>query len=167
MKKFLLVGALIFLTGCSSIDSIIHNDTQKDPVAEDQSKKKTTTVCESGDDIIATFQAKGNHITQMKQVSHASYADMGIEVSDSMDKDAIQEALNQSLSEKYQTMAGVSVQGHLKDDRVEITIEINFEQADKDALVSAGLLDPAEKENHDVSLEKTIQVYQNNGFTCK
>ena len=48
-----------------------------------------------------------------------------------------------------------------------IETDINFRKANKDDLVSLGLLDKAEKENKEVSLKKTIKAYQANGYACQ
>ncbi len=106
--------------------------------------------------IKTTFEASGDNILQMKQISHLTFSDMGLEISDDMNKDTIQQKINESLQEKYQYVDGVSVKGTLTDDKVEIETDINFRKANKDDLVSLGLLDKAEKENKEVSLKKTI-----------
>lgn len=92
---------------------------------------------------------------------------MGIEISDGMNKDTIQEKVNDALNEKYKYVDGLTVVGNLMDDKVEITMTIDFTQADLDELVDNGLLDQAEKENDKVSLKKTIQAYTDNGYACQ
>lgn len=171
MKKILLVAGLVLLSGCSNIQTILNNDTSKDPTKETSKKKKTVKVvnysCDDGAGTTITFEAKGDNMTSMKQVSLVSYSDMGIEITEDMDKDTIQQKINDALNNKYEYVDGVECTGTLHDDKVEIVTKIDFTKADKDELVDVGLLDQAEKENHVVSLKKTIKAYEANNYACQ
>lgn len=168
MRKLLMVlSGLLVLSGCSGVDTIFKNDVSKDPVQDKKTTKKVMVQCDHGEDIKTTFEASDDNILQMKQISHLTLSDMGLEISDDMNKDTIQQKINESLQEKYQYVDGVSVKGTLTDDKVEIETDINFRKANKDDLVSLGLLDKAEKENKEVSLKKTIKAYQANGYACQ
>lgn len=169
MRKILFIAGLVLLSGCSSVQSILNNDINKDPTKETKKKniKKINYSCQGEGDTTLTLASKGDQLTSMKQVSYLSYSDMGIEISDGMNKDTIQEKVNDALNEKYKYVDGLTVVGNLMDDKVEITMTIDFTQADLDELVDNGLLDQAEKENDKVSLKKTIQAYTDNGYACQ
>ncbi len=169
MRKILFITGLVLLSGCSSIQTIINNDTTKDPTKETKKKKlkEVTYACQGQEDSSMTLIAKGDQLLSMKQVSYLSFSDMGIEISDEMNKDTIQQKVNEALDDKYKYIDGVDVNGNLMSDKVEITIQLDFEKADLDELVDNGLLDQAEKENGKVSLKKTMEAYQESGYACQ
>jgi uncharacterized lipoprotein YehR (DUF1307 family) len=84
-----------------------------------------------------------------------------------MNKETIQTKINDTLKEKYQGLEGVTVTGKVIDKEVEVTVEIDYEVADKDALIEAGLLDQGEKQNTSISLQKTQSVFEENGYACE
>ncbi len=169
MRKILFIAGLVLLSGCSSVQSIINNDTTKDPTKETKKKivKEVTVSCQNDGETTMTLVAKGDQLTSLKQVSYVSYSDMGIEISDEMNKDTIQEKVNEALNEKYKYVDGLHIVGNLMNDKVEITMTIDFTKADLDELVDNGLLNQAEKENDKVSLKKTMQAYTDNGYACQ
>ena len=72
-----------------------------------------------------------------------------------------------SLSEKYKDIKGVSAIGEILEDKIQYTIMIDFDEADFDQLVENGLLNTGEVESQYISLKKTKEAYQNNGYACE
>ena len=165
MKKLFLIGLLMMSTGCAKISEIMNNDTSQEPDTHDttDTKEKTLTCTnEAGESVI--FHAKGDEIHSMKQTTFISYEELGINPAE-VNKDAIQEKINQGITDKYQGLAGVGVIGQMAEDKVEVIVEIDYDQADPQALIDAGLLDKGEKDSQYISLEKTQSVYSQN-YAC-
>ena len=79
MRKLLMVlSGLLVLSGCSGVDTIFKNDVSKDPVQDKKTTKKVVVQCDHGEDIKTTFEASGDNILQMKQISHLTLSDMGL-----------------------------------------------------------------------------------------
>ena len=168
MKKYLFLCLLVLLSGCARISDIIHNDTSKAPVSKtEEETTKKTVVCTGDNEENITLEVKGDAIQSMKQVSFLTFDEMGISISDDMEKNKIQDSINQSLQDKYKDLKGVSVTGTLMDSKVEITTTINFKEANFDELVDAGLLSKGTKGNQVVSLKKTMKAYKADGYACK
>ena len=53
------------------------------------------------------------------------------------------------------------------EDKIQYTIMIDFDEADFDQLVENGLLNSGEVESQYISLKKTKEAYQNNGYACE
>ena len=164
MKKLLFIGLLLSMTGCSKVYEIINNDTTQEPVVEEDTSEKTL-VCRQEDGDSVTFIAKGDEVHQMKQVSHIAYDELGLDPN-TMDKDVIQQQINQAITDKYQGLAGVGIIGQMAEDKIEITADINFDQADKQALIDARLLSQGEKDSQYISLKKTQEEYKNS-YACE
>lgn len=168
MKKYLLLGLFVLLTGCSSISNIMNNDTKKAPVSKTETDTtEKMVVCSGNEDTKITLEAKGDSVQNMKQVSYASFDQMGVEMKDGMDKSKIQDTINQSLQDKYKDLKGVTVTSALLDSKVEITTTIDFTQANYDDLVDAGLLSKGTRGNHVVSLKKSLSLYKSSGYSCE
>ncbi|MBP3852577.1 MAG: DUF1307 domain-containing protein [Erysipelotrichaceae bacterium] len=168
MKKFLIgVSVLTLMSGCTRLSDIMENDPKEKPVAkaEKDTKEKTVECVNSDQKVTTTFEAKGDKIKKMKQVFFLTNSDLGI--TDEMNKETIQTKINDTLKEKYQGLEGVTVTGKVIDKEVEVTVEIDYEVADKDALIEAGLLDQGEKQNTSISLQKTQGVFEENGYACE
>ena len=166
MKKLGLIALLLLVSGCSKVDEIINNDTTADPVVE-ETKDTTgkTLVCKNEEGGSVTFKAKGDQIQSMKQTSFITYEQLGIDPN-SVNKDVIQERINQAITEKYQGITGIGVVGQMVEDKIEIIVEIDYTIADKQALIDAGLLDEGEKDNEYISLNKTQEVYKQT-YACE
>ena len=100
----------------------------------------------------------------MTQVFAMNFSDLGI--TDDMNSEQIQAKINSSLDEKYNSIEGVHVSTQLKEEQVEVTVEMNFKTADIDTLIENGLLDKGEAKSDYVSLKKTQNVYKTEGFAC-
>ncbi|MBB5183509.1 DUF1307 domain-containing protein [Catenisphaera adipataccumulans] len=162
MKKWigmLLIGALV-LTGCSSQSGESTGDTTPDT---QESTKSKVLVCTGDNDEQVTLEATGDKIKKMTIVSYMEKSDLGI--TDEMDAETIQNAINDSLSEKY-NIDGVTAEGALEDDRVKITVTVNYEEANQEDLINAGLVEKGEKQSQYTSLKATKKAYKNAGYSC-
>ena len=71
-----------------------------------------------------------------------------------------------SLDDKYNSIEGVHVSTELKEQQVEVTLEMDFKTANIDTLIESGLLDKGEAQSDYVSLKKTQSAYKQEGFAC-
>ena len=60
----------------------------------------------------------------------------------------------------------MSVSGAVEDNRVKVTVNIDYETADMDVLIEKGLLKEGEMENQYISLKETQNDYTDNGYAC-
>ena len=54
----------------------------------------------------------------------------------------------------------------LKEQQVEVTLEMDFKTANIDTLIESGLLDKGEAQSDYVSLKKTQSAFKQEGFAC-
>lgn len=169
MRKTILLCGLLLLTGCAQIKNIkdiATNDTSKKPVsAVEKDTKEKTVICTGSDNEQVTLTSKGDKLQSMTDVINTSEQDMGID--GSQDSQTVQDAINTSLADKYNSIEGVSASGALKDDgNVQVTIQIDFSKANKQDLINAGLLQQGEKDSDVISLKETQKAYTSNGYAC-
>lgn len=167
IKCIFLIG--LMMSGCTKISDITNDKTTTDqsaPVIEKKTDTKSyVLVCDNDSNEEVTFEAKGDIIKKMTQTFDMSFEDLGI--SDDLDSNAIKDKINASLDEKYNSLEGVQISSEIQDKSVHVTIEINFDDADLDALVENGLLDKGEIKSSYVSLAKTKKDYKASGYACK
>lgn len=167
IKCILLAG--LMLSGCTKISDLTNEKSateQSAPVLEKKTDTKSyVLVCDNDSSEEVTFEAKGDQINKMTQTFDMSFEELGID--DDLDSNAIKDKINASLDEKYNSLEGVQITSEIQEQKVHVTIEIDFEQADLDALVEKGLLDKGEIKSSYVSLAKTKKDYKANGYACK
>lgn len=167
MKKVLLLCGLLALTGCSKVTELATNDTSEKPVsAVEKDTTKKTVICTGADDEQITLEAYGDKVQKLTDVLYVPGEELGI----ASDEEAavIQDAINDALSNKYGSIEGVTTNGTMQEDgRIQITIQIDFLKADKQALVNAGLLKQGEKDSTVVSLKETKKAYSSSGYACQ
>ena len=93
-----------------------------------------------------------------------SFSDLGI--TEDMNSEQIQSKINSSLDDKYNSIEGVHVSTELKEQQVEVTLEMNFKTANIDTLIESVLLDKGESKSYLVRLKKTQSAYKQEGFAC-
>lgn len=165
MKKlFTLCLSAFLLTGCASVEKIVNNDTSKEPdVTEDKDTTAKSLNCSNDSGETWTFTAEGNKIKTGKLVFSMNKSDLGI--TDEMDDTTVKDTINAALSNKY-TLEGVTASGEMKEDKIEITLNIDYDKADDQALIDAGLMTEGEKQNQYVSIKKTKEIYENSNYSC-
>lgn len=164
--QYLLCVSLL-LCGCTKLSDITDQKTKsanKAPVTTKKVNKTTVIDCKNDSSQQVTFEAKGDKIQKMTQVFVMNFSDLGI--TDDMNSEQIQSKINSSLDEKYNSIEGVHVSTQLKEEQVEVTVEMNFKTADIDTLIENGLLDKGEAQSDYVSLKKTQNVFKNEGYAC-
>lgn len=157
------------LTGCMKISDLKNDDQetetdQKAPVILEDDTKDHVYKCTNDAEEEITFVSKGDKITNMTQVLCLSFSDLGITAD--MDQTQIQSRLNASFDEKYNDLEGVEVSSELYEEKVEVTIEINFEAADIQSLIDRGLIQKGEVESNYVSLKKSKKDFEASGYAC-
>ena len=166
--KYIFLAGLL-LSGCTKISDLTGTKSsteQSSPVIEKKTDTKSyVLVCDNDSSEEVTFEAKGDQINKMTQTFDMSFEDLGISVD--LDSNAIKDKINASLDEKYNALDGVQITSEIQDQKVHVTIEIDFSQADLNALVEKGLLDQGEIESSYVSLAKTKKDYKASGYACK
>ena len=120
--------------------------------------------CKNDSSQQVTFEAKGDKIQKMTQKFAMNFSDLGI--TEDMNSEQIQSKINSSLDDKYNSIEGVHVSTELKEQQVEVTLEMDFKTANIDTLIESGLLDKGEAQSDYVSLKKTQSAYKQEGFAC-
>ena len=167
MRIQYLLCASLLLCGCAKVSDLTEQKS-KSPEKAPATTKKTNKIkvidCKNDSSQQVTFETKGDKIQKMTQKFTMSFSDLGI--TDDMNSEQIQAKINSSLDEKYNSIEGVHVSTQLKEEQVEVTVEMNFKTADIDTLIENGLLDKGEAKSDYVSLKKTQNVYKTEGFAC-
>lgn len=161
MKKCLLLCMALALAGCQRVGQ---NPQTADPAAEEPtSSVKHTLLCTLDEDEYE-FDAQGDKILTSKMTVVSSLESLGAD--EDTDKELLQEAVEQSLSASYGSMAGVEADWSLQDGHVLITLRIDYDKADLNDLIDAGLLQAGEMESQYTSLDKTQNDLEAAGFAC-
>ena len=164
--QYVLCLALL-LCGCVKVSDITGQKStteEKAPVTSKQTNKKRVISCKNDSEQEVIFESKGDKISKMTQKFAMNFSDLGI--TEDMNSDQIQSKINASLDEKYNSIDGVHVSSELKENKVEITVEMDFSVADIDTLIEKGLLDKGEVQSNYVSLKGTQAVYKKDGYAC-
>ena len=164
--QYLLCISLL-LCGCAKVSDLTHQkskSTEKAPVTVKKANKIKVIDCKNDSSQQVTFEAKGDKIQKMTQKFAMSFSDLGI--TEDMNSEQIQSKINSSLDDKYNSIEGVHVSTELKEQQVEVTLEMDFKTANIDTLIESGLLDKGEAQSDYVSLKKTQSAYKQEGFAC-
>lgn len=157
MKKILVFVLALLMCGCVRLGT--------NEVEEVEEEIKTSIVkCTSEDKQDITFFSRNDEVYSMQVVFYRDFETLG--VTDEMDLDTIKERVNNALSEKYADIKGVSAIGDIEDESIRYTIMIDFDAADTEQLIESGLLTSGEVQSQYISLKKTRESYQNEGFAC-
>ena len=163
MRVQYLLCACLLLCGCTKVSDLTHQkskSTEKAPVTVKKTNKVKVIDCKNDSSQQVTFEAKGDKIQKMTQKFAMSFSDLGIT------EDMNSEQIQSSLDDKYNSIEGVHVSTELKEQQVEVTLEMNFKTANIDTLIESGLLDKGEAQSDYVSLKKTQSAYKQEGFAC-
>lgn len=158
VKKACMALLCLLLAGCQRIGQA--DAGEKEPEAA----VTKTYVCTQDADKVE-FKAEGDKVISMKQTLTLSLTDLGI--SEDMDKERTLDAVKAQLDEDYGKIDGVETSGTLDGDTFALTVTIDYEKADTDQLIKAGLLEKGEMSSQYVSLEKSEKELAEQGFACK
>ena len=160
MKKLAWILLLVALLGCSRAN--YNPESEETTTEEEETTTEITTVC-TNDSKSTTFYSRGDEIYRMED---STYQDLSESIDEDIDKDAVMESINQTLTEKYGSIEGVSFSTEWEDNNVHTILTIDYDVADMQALVDAGILEEGNIESQYISLEKTLLSYQSNGYAC-
>lgn len=167
MRKFLMLGLCLSLAGCMRINEILPTENEEkkseDPIGEEDTKSRSATCSNDKEEI--SFEAKGDELLKMEQVFYMSFEDLGIK--EDMDTSQMEQKINEKLSSSYANISGVDAIGTIEDNRVKITVTIDYTVADIDELIEEGLLHEGEVETQYISFKETTDDYKNNGYVCE
>lgn len=93
-----------------------------------------------------------------------TFEELGI--GEGMSSEDMMNAINSSLARSYDALQGVDAVGSLEDNRVKVTVTIDYKKADIQALINAGLLHEGEVDTKYVSLGKTQSQLEQEGYSC-
>lgn len=162
MKKLFVMMSLLVLCGCTRVNEI--STSSETNIVEEQvleeDRREHTLEC-SKDDESVTFYAIGDQAKQQKQSFDLPY-----EIDGDLNQEELLNAINSSLASTYETVEGVDAYGALEDGHVRVTVTIDFDQADIQSLVNAGLLYEGELDTKYVSLAKTEAQLKADGYAC-
>lgn len=158
-KTILLLAAGLALAGCARIHP------EADPVSRGEDKEvsqKSEVLTCNGKSGEISFSATGDDVSSTRHVFYRTLEELNIE----SDPEAEVAAINKELQEEYGKYKGLDVSAELADDQVRYTVTVDFKTADMDALEKAGVLEPGQKESQYVSLSKTRQQFESDGYAC-
>ncbi len=163
MKKVMTLLLILVLSGCTRLS--IGNET----VETKKEEKESIVKCDGEDNKTITFFSKGDELYAMQFVFFQELEEFiqSLNISGTLSNEEISKYINSSLSKKYKDIKGVSAIGEILEDKIQYTIMIDFDEADFDQLVENGLLNSGEVESQYISLKKTKEAYQNNGYACE
>lgn len=166
MKKICMLAlAVLALTGCNRINSTSSSqNTVPEELEVRPVERDVILTCTADDGSRIQFRAAGDEITSTIKVFYESLSDAGIR--EDIYPEKVVADINASLAEKYGDFDGLDVQAKLEDDKIAYTYTINYLVADLEALEANGILQPGEKDNQYISLEKTRKEFESNGYAC-
>lgn len=141
MKK-LFVLLLICLCGCSTLEK--------------------TTVCKLDSEtlkITNTLVSKNDRLLNQTNVNEMDYSQFGFT-----------EETMKLTAENYKAVyknIGVQYTYSIEENILKETVKVDYESTDFEKLASAGLIDITATNAKIVSLEKTLESYKQQGFTCE
>lgn len=160
MKKVCLALLCLALAGCQRI-GVSNQKPQEDDAAEEKVQSFTC----SHDQSKMEFEVRGDKVIKTRQEIYWTLEELGI--ADSPDKEQVIQAINDKLAQDYGAIDGVETEGSLENGQVRMVVTIDYERADTDQLIEAGLLEQGEMESQYVSLEKSEQELMGQGFACQ
>ena len=148
MKKIIILLLGVFLlAGCSS---------------GSKEKEVTCTIAEQGVESTVVYTGEGDEVFTSKTTFKLKYDLFGV-----VDQN-MKEQLKEQYEATYTQMEGIVIEVSIDgEEYLEMTIDVDYRVADKDYLVSAGLLDAYDAEGDTVSLEKMLELNEEAGYTCK
>lgn len=148
MKKIIILLLGVFLlAGCSS---------------GSKEKEVTCTIAEQGVESTVVYTGEGDEVFTSKTTFKLKYDLFGV-----VDQN-MKEQLKEQYEATYMQMEGIVIEVSIDgEEYLEMTIDVDYRVADKDYLVSAGLLDADDAEGDTVSLEKMLELNEEAGYTCK
>ncbi|WP_297568353.1 DUF1307 domain-containing protein [uncultured Faecalibaculum sp.] len=162
MKKAWLALLCLALTGCVRVGGSNPETRQEEPDETETVKQTMTCSSDAGS---YEFEALGDQVKKSVQTENVSFEELGLDAG--ADQAKIGEAISRVLNDSYGSLKGVSTQGEVRDNHVELTISIDYAQADSQALIDSGLLEPGELDSRYVSLERTETELTSQGFACR
>lgn len=165
MRKVWVLFFVAGLCGCTRVNEASKNveDTKQPAMAQEEEAVQHTLDCTKESDSVS-FQAQGDHVESQIQTFYLSFADLGI--GEGMSSEDMMNAINSSLARSYDALQGVDAVGSLEDNRVKVTVTIDYRRADIQALIDAGLLHEGEVDTKYVSLGKTQTQLEKEGYSC-
>lgn len=165
MKIWMACICALSLVGCVRLSDLEAEKEEIETIKQVEEDKKEWIVDCTKEDLMVHLEAKDDEVKMFKQTFYMTLSDLGVDANQGNDK--IQEQVSNAAKALYDEILGVNVRAEYLDGRVKITIEINYEVANIDALIEAGLLDKGEIESQYVSFELTKAMLQKDGFACQ
>ncbi len=163
MRKGLVVFFLVGLCGCTRVNDVNSSQETKEPVIEEEDTGQHTLDCKKESDSVF-LQAQGDHVESQEQTIYMSFEELGID--EQMSHEDMMNAINSSLTRSYDALQGVDAVGSLEDNKVKVTVTIDYKRADIQSLIDANLLHEGEVDTKYVSLGKTQSQLEKEGYSC-
>ena len=146
MKKIVVLLSLVsILSGCGST-------------------KKTVTVCTgeyAGFTSTSEYAAEGDNVVSYKETILYRFEEFQIDETDEAAKDAILQAVREENNATE--FEGLVIEEEIVQDGFQLTYFLDFTKADMKKVMEMGLI---EEDTIKISLEKTISMAEDDGFTC-
>ncbi|MGN1277510.1 MAG: DUF1307 domain-containing protein [Floccifex sp.] len=163
MRKVMTFLFLFVLCGCTRLGQ------PQEKIEEEIDETESVVTCLGDQKKTVTFFSKGDCLYAMQYVFYQSIDDYvdSLDLEGFISQEDIVKRINDALSEKYKDIAGVSAVGEVQEKDIQYTLMIDFDVADFDQLVEKGLLNSGEIESQYISLKKTKEAYQAQGYVCQ
>ena len=165
MKVWMACMCALSLVGCVRLSDLNPHEEEIETIQQVEEVGQEQSVDCEKEDMIVHLDAMDDEVRMFTQSFYMTLSDLGID--ENQEDEKIQEQVYNAAKNLYAELLGVNVVADYEDGRVKITVEINYEVANVDALIEAGLLDEGELESQYVSLDLTKEALENDGFACK
>lgn len=164
MKRIVCMFFLVGLCGCSRVNETSSSmNGSGQPAVEEEDTNQHTLDCTNDSDSMS-LQSQGDHVEYQTQTFYMTFEELGI--GEGMSSEDMMNAINSSLARSYDALQGVDAVGSLEDNKVKVTVTIDYKKADIQALINAGLLHEGEVDTKYVSLGKTQSQLEQEGYSC-
>ncbi|MDD7281403.1 DUF1307 domain-containing protein [Floccifex sp.] len=163
MKKVMTLLVSLMLAGCTRIGV-----KQEEP-KEETIEKQVIVNCQNDKQEEILFYAKDDKVYAMQYTFYQTVQEFtsSLDIEGQLTQDELLNRINDTLSDKYKDIKGVSVIGEIEEENIKYIMMIDFDEADIDQLIEHGLINAGEVQSQYISLKETRKAYQNIGFACK
>ena len=166
MKLFMICICALSLSGCARLSDFEKKDEKVETVKETETEESKESIVNCANDgMMVRLEAQDDKVNKFTQTFYMSLEELKIDKNKK--EEEIQELVQNAVQKLYQEFLGVNVTANYEDNRVKIVVEVDYEVANLDALVDAGLLNKGEVESQYVSLEMTKKDLESQGFACE
>lgn len=150
---FFLLPIALILTGCASETPVIHDEDEV-----------TYMSCENGDSALS-YSVAGDRVVYIEQTIRTDRDKLGIP--QDLSQEQLDMAVSSAVSNMYEDLDGVDAQAQINGDQILISVKMDLEKADLEALSERGVLTDAVVSTNYVSWTKTKEALEAEQIACQ